>query len=252
VVLDSETVTTQAAANCQADNSAYPQSEEVCATSAPQPPSAENNWSDPLVANGKLIGIGNVLTDPANSDRAFERMSVFHNLITADLGRTPPGNEDWGGDGNSDLLGVNSATGHLTYFEGFGANPATNPGFIGQFDISDMNWSNGYRKLLRVDNWSGDGKEGLLAVTAGGDLKYYPVDGSGHRTNAGGQTIGSGFRGMPSVLSVGSFGGTDTGSLMTVDWNGYLKVYSANGTGGWINGNGTLIGTGFSSMRSVF
>ncbi|HEV3361086.1 MAG TPA: trypsin-like serine protease [Pseudonocardiaceae bacterium] len=43
-----------------------------------------------------------------------------------------------------------------------------------------------------------------------------------------------------------------TSTMMTVDWNGYLKVYSANGTGGWINGNGTLIGAGFSSMRSVF
>ncbi len=105
---------------------------------------------------------------------------------------------------------------------------------------------------LTAFHWTDTDHIGLLGVTAGGDLKYYPVDGSGHWTNAGGQTIGSGFGGLPSVLSVGSFGGTDTGSLMTVDWNGYLKVYSANGTGGWINGNGTLIGTGFFTMRSIF
>jgi hypothetical protein len=98
---------------------------------------------------------------------------------------------------------------------------------------------------LMAFQWTNDGHVGLLGVTTTGDLRYYGVDGRGNWTNGGGQLIGGGFGGLSAVFSVGSFGGSDTGSIMTVNNSGILKVYEASGIGSWLSGNGVLIGSGF-------
>jgi hypothetical protein len=100
--------------------------------------------------------------------------------------------------------------------------------------------------------WTNDGHVGLLGVTPNGDLTFYGVDGNGNWTNGNGVAIGGGFAGFTTEFSVGSFGGSDTGSFMTVDQSGILRVYQANGTGGWLTGNGVQIGVGFQTVKQLF
>jgi hypothetical protein len=100
--------------------------------------------------------------------------------------------------------------------------------------------------------WTDTGHIGLLGVTPNGDLRFYGTDGGGHWVNGGGAVIGTGFTGFRTVFSVGSFGGTDTGSVLTVDQAGDLKVYFADGTGGWLAGNGIQIGVGFQTLKEIF
>jgi hypothetical protein len=347
----------QGPSGCQAVNAHYPQAEESCAGFADgaQHDSIAFNVGSPLIgADGRQIGVADLLTDEASTLTAFEHMSVFHDSITADLSRPVPNNADWTGDGNSDVFGEDF-NGNLTVYQGYGANPALNPGFTQQepmdrgYDWNTLNYKlmrvndfdgTGDRGLLTVRNdgtlvyypsdpsgfvdpnngqsvgtgwdqfsniiainnftgdgnlaligeepdgelflyehgkngwidnngreigggfnqftalmsfqWTNDGHVGLLGITPNGDLRFYGVDGNGNWTNGNGLAIGGGFAGFIKEFSVGSFGGSDTGSFMTVDQYGILRVYQANGTGGWLTGNGVRIGVGFQTMETLF
>jgi hypothetical protein len=345
----------QGPSGCQAVNGNYPNSEESCAGFADgsQHDSNAFNAGSPLIAaNGQQIGVGDQLTNQASTVTAFEHMSVYHDSITADLSRPVPNNADWTGDGNSDVVGEDF-NGNLTLYQGYGANPALNPGFVQQEPLGSYDW-NTLAKLMRVSDfdgtgdkgllaiqndgtlvyypndqygnvdpsnpqtvgsgwdqfsnviainnftgdgnlaligaepggqlflyehgkngwidgngkeigvgfnqfttlmpfqWTNDGHVGLLGVTPNGDLTFYGVDGNGNWTNGNGVAIGGGFAGFTTEFSVGSFGGSDTGSFMTVDQSGILRVYQANGTGGWLTGNGVQIGVGFQTVKQLF
>ena len=148
------------------------------------------------------------------------------------------------GDGRPDLLAVRP-DGTLWLYE------RTGNGWVNGSGVRIGSGFNQFTSLLPFQ-WTDTGHIGLLGVTPGGDLRFYGTDGGGHWVNGGGAVIGTGFAGFRSVFSVGSFGGTDTGTLMTIDQAGHLKVYFADGTGGWLEGNGIGIGVGFQTLKSVF
>ena len=344
---------------CQAVNSSDPAAEEVCAgfDAGSEDLLAFGEGSPLIAANGKEIGVGDRLATTPNAHTAFERLSIVHDLVTADLSRPVPNNVDWSLDGNSDVVSE-GFNGQLTFYQGSGTNPAYGSAFTEQSALDPgYDWWAHYARVLRVSNFNGDGGHGLLAVGFGpqslldyfpadqngnvddtnpqvvgggfnqfdnivaindftgdgklsllaeepngnlinyehdangwvngngatigggfqslgelmafqwtnngrvgllgvasnGDLRYYGVDAHGNWLNGNGQTIGSGFSysNLHTVFSVGSFGGTDTGSVMTVDNAGLLKVYQANGTGGWLSGNGIQIGVGFQDMLAM-
>jgi hypothetical protein len=354
-LLDQQSVTTQAASVCTADAATYAPSEEVCEGQAAgsRETAGRDDLGLALVANGKQIGIGDVLPTNQQPHLTFERLSVYHDLVTADLARTAPDNLDWNGDGVSDLFGVNYI-GQTTDYMGSGAYPDAGAGFIGQQSVPSAPGGYGYGEMMRVNNFVYDGKEGALIVAPGGLLEYYPessfnqfdgsnaevvgtgwdafttivptnnftgdgrpdllavrpdgtlwlyertgngwvngggvqigsgfnvfdhltafqwtkdghvgllgtapngwlvyypTDGAGHWTNGNGETIGVGFGGLHAMISTGSFGATDTGSIMTVTSDGILRVYPADGNGGWLDGNGIQIGVGFQTVKQLY
>ena len=52
-------------------------------------------------------------------------MSFFNSPVTQDLAVPDPGNEDWTGDGISDVFSEGT-NGQLTYYQGYGATPLPN------------------------------------------------------------------------------------------------------------------------------
>jgi hypothetical protein len=148
------------------------------------------------------------------------------------------------GDGRPDLLAVRP-DGTLWLYE------RTANGWVDGSGVQIGSGFNQFTNLLPFQ-WTDTGHIGLLGVTPTGDLRFYGTDGGGHWVNGGGVRIGTGFAGFRTVFSVGSFGGTDTGSIMTVDNAGNLKVYLADGQGGWLAGSGITIGFGFQTLKEVF
>jgi hypothetical protein len=144
-----------------------------------QAASALRNAGDPLVVGGQLVGVGDKYeyTADVNEYLGFEPITYVHDAITADLARTNPGTKDWTGDGISDVLGE-GRNGQLTYYEGFGAYPGNlpTPGFATQAPVDATDW-NADQQLLRVNNWTYDGTEGLLTVASNGVLSFYPNNG---------------------------------------------------------------------------
>ncbi len=349
-------VTTVAAGDCTQFSPSYSPNLQVCESyPGGGAPSIYDqlNLGSPLVVGGKLVGVGDELnSSDQNPFLPYEQMSFFNSPVTQDLALPDPGNEDWTGDGISDVFSEGT-NGQLTYYQGYGATPLPNRDFVGQQVIDQTDW-NADPRLLRVTNWDNDGTEGLLTVspsgvltlypgtptrgidyanavrvgtgwgqfstivaannftgdgrpdllavrpdgtlrlyertangwvngngvqigtgfnqftelmpfywtepghigllgvTPNGYLRFYETDGAGNWANPGGRNIGSGFTGFRNVFSVGSFGGTDTSSIMTVDNAGNLKVYIAGGDGVWVNGNGDQIGVGFQTVKTVF
>ena len=148
------------------------------------------------------------------------------------------------GDGRPDLLAVRP-DGTLLLYE------RTANGWVNGNGVRIGTGFNQFTDLMPF-YWTEPGHIGLLGVTPSGYLRFYETDGAGHWANPGGRNIGSGFAGFRNVFSVGSFGGTDTSSVMTVDNAGNLKVYIAAGDGGWVNGDGDQIGVGFQTVKTVF
>jgi hypothetical protein len=350
-VLSQATVTAQPYSACEAEAPGGPGNEESCAgfdTSALST-NGDQDRGDPLVVGGKVAGIGNILLNNNEQHLVFEKMSLFSDLVTADLSRQAQNNADWSGDGVADLFGVGS-NGVIDY-QGMGADLANNPGIAAQYGVDPHTWDGA--TLLRANNWNYDGKQallevagngslfaypeggngqvaypgqfagsgfsqfsklvatnnftgdgrpdligvkgdgtlwlyertangwvngngvqigsgfnqfsslmafqwtdnghiGLLGVNNSGALLYFTTDGAGHWVDGTGEWLGAGFGGNRQVLSEGSWAGTDTGSIMTVDQAGTLKVYTADGKGAWLNASGTQIGVGFNSLRELF
>lgn len=151
---------------------------------------------------------------------------------------------NWNGDGHPDLI-AEKADGSLWLYE------RTGNGWVNGNGVQIGSGFNQFTSLLPFQ-WTDNGHTGLLGVTSQGSLEFYATDGAGHWTTGSGQLIGVGFSGLRTAVSPGSWGGTDTGALMTVDASGNLKAYQANGTGGWLFGNGIQVGVGFQTLKALF
>jgi hypothetical protein len=81
----------------------------------------------------------------------------------------------------------------------------------------------------------------------------YRGDGAGYWLNTTGTVIGAGFSSMRSIFSPGDFNGDGNSDVMTVLADGTIKLFTGNGSGGWISGSGSgaVIGTGWSTMKQI-
>lgn len=155
------------------------------------------------------------------------------------------GTPDFNGDGRNDFFRV-SSDGRLFLYPGNGSGGWANGAGI---EIG-TGWT-AFNKLVAPGDFSGDGKADLIGIMPDGTMKLYTGNGTGGWANQAGTTIGSGFI-HPTVLSPGDFNGDARADIITVNSAGDMHLYTGNGSGGWRNATGTLIGTGWSALTKIF
>ena len=76
-----------------------------------------------------------------------------------------------------------------------------------------------------------------------------PLDGSSGWLE---QMIGTGWNGLPKFLSPGDWNGDNLVDLIGITPSGDVRLYTSNGHGGWINGRGIVIDTGWAGYNMIF
>ena len=249
--LSQQSVTTQDSPVClSVPSRIYYPGEEVCDTSDNDVLDTFNvsDMGDPLIAAGKQIGIGNdaLPRDTAQGNATFlpfERLSIFHDEITADLARPNPGSLDWTGDGISDLF-AQAGNGNLAVYQGNGST--ANGGFgvatpVGTVPVSTY-------QAMRGTNWYGDGRENLIAVNYKGELVSYPETSAGGLGTA--QIVGTDWFQFSWIISTSNFTGDGRPDVIAERGDGTLWLYERNGNG-WLHGNGVQIGSGFQEVSDL-
>lgn len=130
------------------------------------------------------------------------------------------------GGSTVDLVAREAATGRLTAFHGNGTG-----GFAGKTSLG-LGWK-AMSSVIAPGDWTGDGKNDLLAVQAAtGDLYLYRGDGKGNI--AAGQRIGHGWKGLRSVTAAGDMTGDGKPDLVAiVASTNEMRIYPGNGGGGF-------------------
>ncbi len=153
---------------------------------------------------------------------------------------------DWNGDDTESVMG-RDAYGRLWQYQSNGAG-----GFVGDRVQVGSGWSM-FSDIMVTNNWTGDGHPNILGRTPGGALYLYTSDGNGGWEHGGyGQLIGTGWNMFNTVLTPGDWKGDGHQALIGRTSTGDLRLYeSAGASGGWVDGNGVVIGTGW-NMFKVF
>ena len=156
---------------------------------------------------------------------------------------------DWSGDGKADLL-ARKPGGTLFLYRGNGLG-----GWVGgvgegsqignQFDMYDA--------LITPGDWTGDGKDDLLARKPDGTLFLYRGNGAGGWTTGLGEQIGSYFNMFDIIVAPGDWSGDGKADLLARKPDGTLFLYRGDGAGSWLAGvgEGTQIGSGFDMFDAL-
>lgn len=256
-------------ATAQDDGAVYDANRMVCAGTPPTTEggsdgidSCHGDSGGPLFVGPGQAGITDwgPSTGCATSYGYYERLSYYFDIIMADVNRSNmPVNLDFSGDGHSDLMFRDNQTGELGQISGAGFMFST-PGWGSWGGISDVfyygnpgwnqyNWAQ-YKKLFRVTNWNNDGTESIFAVKSNGELYQYKTDGEGN-PSGGPILIGTAFNIFTDIVVTNNWMNDGHPNLMGRLPNGDLKIYTSNGTGGWLNPRGTLIGTGWNMFNTI-
>jgi heme oxygenase len=99
--------------------------------------------------------------------------------------------------------------------------------------------------------WSGDGPADVLAVDTGGRLLMYRATATGRFAPGGGQPIGTGWGSFTALLAPGDWSGDGKPDLLARASDGRLLMYRGNGSGGFLNGHGEQIGSGWQSLIAL-
>ena len=100
-------------------------------------------------------------------------------------------------------------------------------------------------------DWSGDGPADVLAVDPGGRLLMYRATATGRFAGGGGQPIGTGWGSFTALLAPGDWSGDGRPDLLARAAGGALLMYRGNGSGGFLNGHGEQIGSGWQSLTAL-
>ena len=219
------------------------------ATSAAARASATPMMSPRIIGTGDLSGDGrNDIVAASSSGPLFlyrgNGASGF-GWGRVDLGNwtSPPTPMTWAGDFDGDV------DPEVMYIEGdaLGAVSIRR----GQGIVARMYGTRGWRTmrfLAGPGDFSGDRRPDLLAVTAGGDLRLYPGNGSGGFQPT--RTIGRGWNTYLTVFSPGDFTGDGRSDVLAVDKAGDLYLYRGNGKGGFSAAR-QRIGKGWGGFMAV-
>lgn len=251
-VLHQATVPIQSDATCTSAMPGYDGSRMTCAGfPAGGVDTCHGDSGGPLLVNGVEAAItdwGASTCAAAGTFGVYERLSTYHNAITADFNRPFPGNYDFTGDGHTDLLAVDGG-GNMIDFTGNGFADDGNGGFSGAFNIGS-GWG-GFSTLFRMRNWDGDGTEEVMAETPDGTLTQYETDGQGDFTTPNGVVIGHGFNIFSTILVVNNWTGDGLPDMLGITPDGTMVLYEGDEHGGFTTTNGTVIGHGFNIFNSI-
>lgn len=153
---------------------------------------------------------------------------------------------DWIGNGLPNLIGK-TAAGKLVIYNADGKGGWLNP----RGTPIGTGW-NTFNTILTPGSWLGDGHQSLIGRKANGELWLYNSNGNGGWTNPSGTRIGTGWGGFPTFLSPGDWSGDNLVDLLGVTTAGDVRLYTSNGRGGWINGRGSVIDTGWAGFDMIF
>ncbi|WP_181803919.1 FG-GAP-like repeat-containing protein [Streptomyces shenzhenensis] len=157
-----------------------------------------------------------------------------YNLLTS------PG--DITGDGRPDLIARKASTGELFVYKG------TSAGKLSARVKIAGNWS-GYKKIVGVGDFNGDGRGDLLAQDRSNTLWRYDGNGSGGFKSR--VKVASGWgSSYNTVVGVGDITGDSKADIVSRDTSGNLWRNTGNGSGSF--GPRTKIASGWQVYKGVF
>jgi hypothetical protein len=152
---------------------------------------------------------------------------------------------NWMGDGRPNLMG-RKPNGDLVIYTSNGKGGWTNP----RGTLIGTGW-NAFNTVLTPGSWKGDGRQSLIGRKSNGDLILYTSNGKGGFSGRG-VKIGSGWNSFRIFMSPGDWNGDNMIDLVGVTPAGAVRLYTTNGRGGWIDGRGKQIDTGWNIFNTVF
>lgn len=152
---------------------------------------------------------------------------------------------DFSGDGASDLIGITS-DGTMRIYPGNGAGGWANAGGT----VIGSGW-NVFAAVFSPGDFTGDGHVDIVGVRPDGTMSLYSGNGASGWTSSTGQVIGSGWGQFTKILSPGDFSGDAKPDVLAVTSAGALRLYTGNGSGGWANPRGVVIGSAWDQFITV-
>lgn len=153
---------------------------------------------------------------------------------------------NWNNDGHENLIG-RTPSGELRLYESDGKG-----GWINGNGVAIGEGFQQFNVMLTPGTWMGDGHQALIGRTASGELRLYENDGNGGWVNGNGVAIGEGWGEFSKFFSVGDWDGDGLVDLIGITPAGAMVLYTSNGHGGWINGSGIQINSGWNTFPQVF
>lgn len=151
---------------------------------------------------------------------------------------------NWNGDNKPSIMAMRP-NGELYRYDTDGAgNFAGTPKLIG------TGWQN-FTALMVTNNWVGNNRPSLLVRRPNGELVRYTSNGAGGWENPKGVLIGTGWNTFNLFLTPGAWKGDGREVIIGRTSAGELKLYQSNGTGGWTNPKGDLIGSGWGGFSNI-
>lgn len=151
---------------------------------------------------------------------------------------------DFSGDSHPDVISV-ASDGTLKLYTGNGTG-----GWLNGLGTSIGGGFSTASAIFSPGDFNGDAHSDMIVVWPSGVMNLYTGNGAGGWANGTGIAIGSGFTGFTAIYSAGDFNGDGFADVVTLASNGVLKLYTGNGSGGWINGTGITIGGGFTGASA--
>ena len=155
----------------------------------------------------------------------------------------PAASADWSGDAKADVLAIDP-NGALLMYRGTGSG-----GFVPNAGQQIGSGWGSFTALLSTE-WSGDGKQDLLARNTDGTLLLYRGNGRGGFLTGTGESIGSGWGGFTALVAPGDFSGDSHPDLLALQPDGTLLLYRGNGESGFIGG-GIPIAAGWGGFTAL-
>ncbi len=172
------------------------------------------------------------------------KVGLKHHWFTPQLpGSSPSYPRDVTGDGDADVLAIESSGGYLRVYPTTGSGGWETPYRTGP------GW-NTYAKVLTAGTWDADPISDLIVQDSAGGL--FRRSGTGTGTFGASVRIGSGWTIHNLVMPVGDFDGDGLTDLIARRTDGVLFLYAGDGRGGFQPGTGRQIGTGWGPFTAVF